>query len=163
MKKLLTAVALGALVGMSGHTTFAGETREVTIAIDNWANYPFGCYEFTIGARSNANPSYWGRILAIDYGFTKLSPAEFEAQPLREFEMLGRLSIGKDYGFKHDGGYKGAMVMSPLKIKAPVGMNVVYQLEVERVTEGDGNCTPMNHNPQDPTHLVRTRAVVSEN
>lgn len=83
----------------------------------------------------NHKISFHGRLKTVYYGFTKSTKEEFKANKnvkwqnsLGIFEAEGVLKVDH----KHNGGYKGLMVLQDIWVRVPNGLNLVWKLGYEK-------------------------------
>jgi hypothetical protein len=103
------------------------------------APYPFTCYGGFIEA-DVGREFIEGKIVALYYGYTNASADEFEkTADLPWFKADGKPGAeGKlEVLYRHDGGYKGSMILPELFIAVPPGKNLVFRLGYLKKIGGD--------------------------
>jgi hypothetical protein len=142
----------------------------VRLPVESEAGYPFVCHRTSVrsplpaavDAGTEAPPvEFEGRIETVTFGYTSASLAEFRADPAVVW-LNARGERGAEgqlpAKYLHDGGYKGAYRLVPLRVEVPAGLNLVYRLTVRSAA---GSCYSPGTGQDKPktseTFFVETR------
>jgi len=130
MKMIQSAVVLGLLVsGLSAASAIADD-RTVALKLSSGASYPFTCYNGLVEGDAGSE-IVQGQITKVYYGYTRASLEEFQANPgLAWFNAQGEATAEGvvDVFYRHDGLYKGAMMLPEVSVPVPSGMNLVFRV-----------------------------------
>ena len=143
MKQSLLILALISIFSAS----MAYADTSVALKLTSSAGYPFICYGGYGNLSATSGDEYIvGKIEGVYVGFTTSTEEEFKANPnVAWFNSSGQ-PIAEGYRqaiYEHDGSYKGSMVLNPINVNVPSGMNLVYRVAYQKRVDGDcfGNAT----------------------
>jgi hypothetical protein len=116
--------------------------KMVTLPVNNDATYPFQDAQYQVSFRNviGTPTDFQGKISSITYGFTKATQKQFIAKKGDVKLVNSKGKPGSEWtqvSHRHNGSYKGLMVMDPVTVKVPAGRRLVMRVSYMRA-DGTG-------------------------